>query len=63
MEYGTGLFAEKGGRQDVPWHYQDEKGNWYSTFGNKPKPFMRPALDENRTEIIRVMKEGLKGNG
>lgn len=34
VEYGTGLFAEdNNGRQDVPWHYQDEKGNWHTTSG------------------------------
>lgn len=26
VEYGTGLFAEEGGRIDVPWNYQDDKG-------------------------------------
>lgn len=60
VEYGTGLFAENGGRQDVPWHYQDDKGEWHSTSGMKPQPFMRPALDENREEIIRIIKEGIK---
>ena len=60
VEYGTGLFAEGGdGRKDVPWHYQDDKGEWHSTKGQKPKPFMRPALDENREEILRIIKEGL----
>ena len=33
VEYGTGLFAEEGGRQDVPWHYKDDEGNWHSTSG------------------------------
>lgn len=59
VEYGTGLFAEEGGRKDVPWVYQDEKGEWHSTSGQKPHPFMRPALNENREEIIRIIKEGL----
>ena len=60
VEYGTGLFAENGaGRKDVPWNYQDDKGEWHSTRGQKPQPFMRPALNENRTEIIRIIKEGL----
>ena len=59
VEYGTGLFAEEGGRKDVPWHYQDEQGEWHSTSGMKPQPFMRPALDENREEIIRILKEGI----
>ena len=62
VEYGTGLFAESGGRTDVPWNYQDDKGNWHSTSGMKPQPFMRPALYENREEILRILKEGLTNN-
>jgi HK97 gp10 family phage protein len=60
VEFGTGLFAEQGGRTDVPWCYQDDKGEWHSTSGQKPQPFMRPALDENRAEIIQIIKEGIK---
>ena len=60
VEYGTGLFAEDGnGRKDVPWRYQDDKGKWHTTSGRHPKPFMRPALDENREQILRILKEGL----
>lgn len=59
VEFGTGLFAENGGRQDVPWNYQDDKGEWHSTSGMKPRPFMRPALNENREEILRKLKEGI----
>ena len=59
VEYGTGLFAESGGRKDVPWHYQDDKGEWHSTSGQKPQPFMRPALNESREEIMRIIKEAL----
>lgn len=55
-EYGTGLFAENGGRMDVPWNYQDDEGNWHSTSGMKPHPFMRPALDENKDQIIEILK-------
>lgn len=60
VEFGTGLFAEKGGRLDVPWNYQDDKGEWHRTSGQKPQPFMRPALEENREEIARILKEALK---
>ena len=57
VEYGTGLFAEAGnGRKDVPWHYQDDEGEWHSTSGQRPKPFLRPALDENREQIIRILE-------
>lgn len=55
IEFGTGLFAESGGRKDVPWNYQDDKGEWHSTSGQKPQPFMRPALEENREKIINLI--------
>ena len=62
VEYGTGLFAEDGGRADVPWNYQDDKGEWHSTSGQKPQPFMRPAINENREEIKRILKEGMSND-
>lgn len=62
VEYGTGLYAEGGnGRKDVPWAYEDEEtGELIWTAGQKPIPFLRPALYENRAEIVRYFKEGLK---
>lgn len=59
VEYGTGLFAEEGGRSNVPWKYQDDEGNWHSTSGQKPQPFMRPALNENRNKIKQILQEGV----
>ena len=62
VEYGTGLFAESGGRKDVPWNYQDDKGEWHSTSGQKPQPFMRPAIEDNRNKIIEILGEGIKND-
>ena len=62
VEYGTGLFSvhPMGGRKDVPWVYFDDKNQEYvSTSGQKPQPYMRPALDNNREKIIEILKEGL----
>lgn len=60
IEYGTGLFAEAGdGRKDVPWNYKDDEGNWHTTSGIKPHPFMRPALNENRDSIKQILKGAL----
>lgn len=60
VEYGTGLFAEAGdGRKDVPWSYQDDEGEWHSTSGQKPQPFMRPALNNNISMIKQILKEEL----
>lgn len=59
VEYGTGLFAEKGGR-NTPWSYQDSEGNWHTTSGQKPQPYLRPALDRNREEIVKIFQEEVK---
>ena len=62
VEFGTGLFAEEGGRKDVPWNYQDDEGEWHSTSGMKPRPYMRPALNENREQIKRIIGEAITSN-
>ena len=37
-------------------YLREEKGlDAYMTYGQKPKPYMRPALDENREQINRVI--------
>lgn len=60
VEYGTGLFAEKQGRKDVPWAYRDEETNkLIFTSGQHPQPFLRPALNNNREEILRILREGI----
>lgn len=60
VEYGTGLFAESNGRTNVPWVYQDDEGNWHSTKGQKPQPFLRPALNENRKTVVKILGGGIK---
>lgn len=62
VEYGTGLFAENGGRKDVPWFFEDDKGEWHKTSGQKPQPFMRPALNENREQILRIFRGEVLNN-
>lgn len=56
VEYGTGLFADGGGgRTDVPWVYRDAEGNFHSTLGQKPQPFLIPALKNNRQRIVEIL--------
>ena len=59
IEYGTGLFAEKGGRADVPWFYVDDEGKGHLTKGIHPHPYMRPALNEQKNKIKDILKECL----
>ena len=56
VEFGTGLFAVNGGRKDVPWCYQDDEGEWHTTSGQHPKPFLEPALNESRAAIIEYFR-------
>lgn len=28
------------------------------TYGSKPQPFLRPALDENREKVVEILREG-----
>ena len=56
VEYGTGLFAEEGGRK-TPWINKKKKtGKGVFTRGQKPQPYMRPALNENRERIVEILK-------
>lgn len=62
VEYGTGLFAEENGRK-TPWIYEDEKtGEQIFTRGQKPQPFLRPALFENKEQITRLLGESVKND-
>ena len=62
VEFGTGLFAEEKGRQDVPWSYKDDKGEWHTTSGREPAPFIRPALYENKEKILEILKGSMVNN-
>ena len=54
---GTGLYAKDGnGRKDVPWVYCDEFGNFHSTSGQKPNPFLQDAIDANKDKILQCFK-------
>lgn len=62
VEFGTGIYAEEKGRQDVPWTYKDDEGNWHTTSGRHPAPFMRPALYENKDKILEILKGSMVNN-
>lgn len=60
IEFGTGEHAENGQGRKGGWFYVDEKGNKHFTFGNKPQPFLRPALYENKKYINKIFQEALR---
>lgn len=57
VEYGTGLFAANGDGRQERWSYQDDEGNWHSTIGQHPQPFLHPALNNNREQVLQTIKD------
>lgn len=60
IELGTGIYAEEGNGRTTPWSYQDEKGNWVTTRGSKPHPFLRPAASNYGSEYKTLLESALK---
>jgi HK97 gp10 family phage protein len=53
VEFGTGLYAENGEGRKTPWTYE-KNGQFYTTEGQKPQPYLRPAALENIEKIKRI---------
>lgn len=60
VELGTGAHAEKDGRS-TPWSYLGSDGNWHTTSGMPPRPFLRPAIENHIAEYKDVLKDVLSG--
>lgn len=56
IEFGTGEFAEGGNGRKGGWFFTDDKGEKHFTFGNKPQPFLRPALLNNKEVIKKILE-------
>lgn len=59
VEFGTGIYAEEGGRQ-TPWVYKDDKGEWHQTNGMVPQPFIRPSASDHKDEYMEILRDSLK---
>lgn len=75
VEYGTGVWSSQhNGRTDVPWVYYVPGGYWYedprtgerklsfwcSTIGQKPHPYLIPALNNNRTKVVSIIRDDIE---
>lgn len=54
VELGTGEYYP-GGRP-TPWVYQDAKGNWHWTRGNKAQPFVKPAVADHAQTYRKIIE-------
>ena len=69
IEAGTGKYATKGGGRQTPWVYPcyvtqaeadkiggDNGLRFFRTEGQKAKPFLEPAAQENKSKIIKCFE-------
>ena len=56
---GTGLYAVGGKGRQTPWTYKDAKGEYHTTSGQKPQPFLKNAIEEHKEDIKKIIKEVL----
>ena len=59
VELGTGIYYP-GGRK-TPWVYQDAKGNWHMTHGQRAKPYLKPAVADHAQQYKQIIETELKG--
>ncbi len=58
VELGTGKYVP-GGRQEA-WTYQDAKGNWHITHGQRAKPYLKPAVADHAETYRKIIEDELK---
>jgi HK97 gp10 family phage protein len=57
VEIGTGIYSSQGDGRKTPWIYTDpETGDKIFTRGSHPHPFLKPALDENKSAIEKCFE-------
>lgn len=58
VELGTGKFYP-GGRQE-PWVYQDAKGNWHMTHGQRAQPYLKPAVADHADKYRKIIQDEME---
>lgn len=59
VELGTGKYYP-GGRP-TPWVYQDAKGNWHMTHGQRAQPYLKPAVADNAQTYKKIIEDEMHG--
>ena len=60
VEYGSGIYATNGQGRKTPWVYKDGRGNWHTTSGQHPQPFMYPALYAKKDKVLDEIARDVK---
>ena len=63
IEFGTGIYNEHGDGRQTPWRYQKRDGQWITTRGSHPYPFIRPAFRAHMNELTQYMRNAIRVDG
>lgn len=58
VELGTGKYYE-GGRE-TPWVYQDAKGKWHMTHGQRAQPYLKPAAADHTQTYKNIVEDEMR---
>lgn len=58
VELGTGKYYD-GGRKTA-WAYQDAKGNWHMTHGQRARPFLKPAAANHAQTYKNIVEDEMR---
>lgn len=61
VHQGTGIYAVNGDGRKDRWSYKDAEGNWHSTIGQHPNPFLETALESKKPKILEIFKGEIRG--
>ena len=61
VHWGTGIFAYHHDGRKTPWVYYDSKRKqFFHTVGQKPRPFIKDAIDDNQDYVKRLVQTEVK---
>ena len=58
VELGTGKYYD-GGRKTA-WAYQDVKGNWHMTHGQRAQPYLKPAAADHTKTYKNIVEDEMR---
>lgn len=67
MEYavyvheGTGQYSRSGMGRAGKWSYQDSAGQWHTTSGSQPQPFLENAYLSEQEQVKEIIQSALGG--
>lgn len=61
IEFGTGKYSSTGGgTQKESWFYRDEFGVGHIAYPQKPRPYLKPAIEDHAQEYWSDLADSLR---